>query len=193
MLRIFVTETFKEVHLDASLKLRYAISNFGRLISFKETFEDGRLLKGTTINGYRILHYKIRKDDEVKTQHTFFYNLVAQQFLVKTNEEQLFVLHLDRNRANDCVDNLKWATREEMLEHSRNSPYVKEGRKVTAEKRTKANGSKLTQTEVILLKKRMLDPNRKTRVKMLAKQFGVSEMQLHRIKTGKNWGHVKVE
>jgi DNA-binding Xre family transcriptional regulator len=42
------------------------------------------------------------------------------------------------------------------------------------------------------LKKKLLDPNRKTRYKILAKQFGVSEMQLHRIKTGENWGHIIV-
>jgi hypothetical protein len=192
MLRIFATETFKEIQLDKSLKLRYAISNYGRLISFKETFEDGRLLKGSIINGYRILRYQIRQDGKTKTQHAFFYNLVAQQFLTKTSEEQLFVLHLDRNRGNDFVDNLKLATREEMLEHSRNSPYVIEGRKTAKEKRIKADGSKLTETNVMWLKKRLLDPNRKTRLKMYAKQFGVSEMQLHRIRTGENWGHIKV-
>jgi hypothetical protein len=42
------------------------------------------------------------------------------------------------------------------------------------------------------LKKKLLDPNRKTRYKILVMQFGVSEMQLHRIKTGENWGHIIV-
>lgn len=50
----------------------------------------------------------------------------------------------------------------------------------------------LTQTQVMLLKKKLLDPNRKTRLKILAKRYGVSEMTLHRIKTGENWGHIKV-
>ena len=35
--------------------------------------------------------------------------------------------------------------------------------------------------------------SRKTRLKIIAKRFGVSEMQLHRIKTGENWGHVKYD
>ena len=52
--------------------------------------------------------------------------------------------------------------------------------------------AKLTETQVIRLKKKLFDPNRRTRLKILAKQFGVSEMQLHRIKTGENWGHIKV-
>jgi DNA-binding Xre family transcriptional regulator len=29
-------------------------------------------------------------------------------------------------------------------------------------------------------------------MKMLAKQFGISEMQVSRIKRGENWGHIKV-
>jgi DNA-binding Xre family transcriptional regulator len=51
----------------------------------------------------------------------------------------------------------------------------------------------LNEDQVIELKKTLLDPNRKIRLKVLAKQYGVSEMQLHRIKTGQNWGHIKVE
>jgi hypothetical protein len=35
-------------------------------------------------------------------------------------------------------------------------------------------------------------PNQKTRLKMIAKQFGVSEMQIRRIASGENWGHVKI-
>lgn len=46
---------------------------------------------------------------------------------------------------------------------------------------------------MIRLKKRILDPNRKTRLRLIAKEFGISEMQLNRIKRGENWGHIKVE
>ena len=28
---------------------------------------------------------------------------------------------------------------------------------------------------------------------MIAKQFGISEMQLYRIKSGENWGNVKID
>ena len=54
----------------------------------------------------------------------------------------------------------------------------------------KARTSKLTETKVKFLKRKLNDPNRRTRLKILARQFGVSEMQLHRIKTGENWGYV---
>lgn len=43
----------------------------------------------------------------------------------------------------------------------------------------------------MLIKKMLADPKRKTRQKMIARQFGVSEMQISRIKSGENWGNVK--
>jgi hypothetical protein len=41
------------------------------------------------------------------------------------------------------------------------------------------------------LKKILNDPNRRTRLKIIAKRFGVTTMQLRRIKTGENWSHVE--
>jgi len=109
----------------------------------------------------------------------------------------VYVLHLDRKRDNDHIDNLRWATKAEMLEHSSKSPYVKFALKKQVQllkkyKEQGIAGGKLTSTQVMRLKKKLLDPNRKTRYKMLAKQFGVTEMQLYRIKSGENWGHIKI-
>ncbi|MBK9478912.1 MAG: hypothetical protein IPN99_08760 [Bacteroidetes bacterium] len=193
MLRFFATETFKEISFDGKLQLHYAISNFGRLVSYADKLEEGRFVKGTTIDGYRIFRYKIRDaENKLKHRHYFFYRLVANYFLTKSSDQQVFVLHLDRNRGNDYVGNLKWATKAEMLAHSKTSPYVIEAKKNLIQNRIKSDGNKLTETQVIWLKKKLLDPDRKTRLKMLAKKFGVSTMTLHRIKTGENWGHIKV-
>ena len=54
----------------------------------------------------------------------FFYRFVAENFLVKESQDQIFVLHLDYNCANDDLSNLKWATKEQMLAHAKKSPYV---------------------------------------------------------------------
>jgi hypothetical protein len=192
MVRFFATEKFKEITVEDPLQLRYAVSNYGRLISFKEVMEEGRLIKGSVTDGYRLFRYKIRVGEKVKNKHQFISKLVAGLFLEKTSDEQVYVLHLDRNRANDFVGNLKWATKEEMLEHQRNSPFVKEARAKVLEEKKLKNGHKLTLTQVKFLKKELLNPNRKTRLKILAKKFGVSEMQLQRIRTGENWGHIEV-
>jgi hypothetical protein len=189
-------EVFKEIFLEDKLQLRYAISNYGRLVSFTEKIEDGRFVKGGMQCGYRIWRYKTRdSNNKVRHKHCFFYKLVAQYFIPKTSDDQAYVLHLNYNIRDDHVKNLQWATRPEMLAHGKKSPFVIEARKKQlAELRAKRQhqGNKLTSTQVMLLKKRLLDPNRKTRLKILAKQFGVTTMTLQRIKTGENWGHIKI-
>lgn len=185
MLKIFVNETFKEVKLHESLQMRYAISNFGRMISFMDNFEDGRLLKGSVTGGFRLMRCKTRANNEIKYRHYFFYKLVAENFLPPPNEDQKHLIHLDYNLGNDAVRNLKWVTREEMLAHNNANPSVIKARQLPRKKT-----SKLTTAQVMLIKKKLADPNRKTRIKILAKQFGVSEMQLYRIKSGENWGDI---
>ena len=49
---------------------------------------------------------------------------------------------------------------------------------------------KLDSTQVMRIKRMIFDPQRKTRMRIIAKQFGISEMQLYRIKTGENWASV---
>ena len=41
MIKLNRNEEFKEVAIDSPLKLRYAISNQGRLVSFKEDLKEG--------------------------------------------------------------------------------------------------------------------------------------------------------
>ena len=199
ILEIYPDEIFKEIFdLEAELQRSYAISNYGRLVSYVAGIENGRLIQGSKEDGYRIWRYRVcLGDKKVVYRHRFFYRLVAEQFIEKTSEEQVYVLHLDRNRANDKVSNLRWATKEEMLEHSKKSPYViasKEKRVQQLEeyREKKSDGNKLTYRRVVFLKKKLLDPNRKTGLKILARQYGVTTMTLQRIKTGENWGHIKV-
>jgi len=197
-LLFYPTEIFKEIKVENAdkLKLCYAISNYGRLVSFTDSIENGTLVNGSKQDGYRIWRYKIRdENDIIRHKHCFFYKLVAEYFIPKTCDKQVYVLHLDRNRANDYVDNLRWATKAEMVEHSKKSPYVIAAKKkqlAELNAKRKHQGNKLNSTQVMLLKRRLADPNRKTRLKIIAKQFGVTEMTLHRIKTGENWGHIKI-
>jgi len=196
MLKLYSEEVFKEITIEYKLQLRYAISNYGRLVSFSEDINEGRIINGSLQDGYRIWKYTTRdKKNRKKYKHKFYYRLVAEYFIPKTSEKQVYVLHLDRNRANDHISNLRWATKEEMLDHYKKSPFVLEARKkqlagVHANRVHK--GNKLTSTDVMLIKKILLNPNRKTRLKILAKKFGVSEMTLHRIRTGENWGHITI-
>lgn len=191
-IRIYPNEEFREITVEHKLKLRYAISNKGRLISFVDDMKFGRELKGGKADGYKIFKYKVFKDGKIFNKHVFFSKLIAAFFVPKTAENQTFVLHLDRKRDNDDYRNLKWATREEMINFSNKSPNVINARKKLIEHNLNANGRKLTVTKVMVIKKILAKAEQKTRLKMIAKQFGVSEMQIRRIKSGENWGHVKV-
>lgn len=192
MIRFYGNEVFREIEVEHVMKFRYAVSNRGRLVSFSDTVENGNLLKGSLSDGYRTFSYTKIINGKKKYFTIFIYKLVAELFIPKTSEEQKHVLHLDYVRDNDLVANLKWATYEEMLAHVKKSPHVINSKKKLIEHNIKADGRKLTSTKVIHLKKLLNDPNRKTRIKMLAKQFGISEMQVHRIKSGENWSHIKV-
>lgn len=189
MTRFFPGEEWREIKPEGNFKFRYAVSSFGRLMSFMNEFEDGRILKGGSVDGYKIFRYKISVNGKTKNKHLFFNKLVAENFIPKNSGEQIYVLYLDYNKTNNRVDNLKWATKEEMREHQYKNPLVIEGRKKTHEKKI-GDGHKLTAAKVMVIKKKLFDPNRKTRMKMIARQFGISEMQLYRIKSGENWGHV---
>jgi len=188
---MMIKEQWKEFPLGYKSKFRYAVSNHGQLRSFTDDIGNGQLLKGGTVKGYKILRYTVRRGQTIFYKYIFFHSLVGTVFLPDKSDNQKYVLHLDYDKSNNHVDNLQWATEKEKVEHHKKNPAVVRGRQRTIEF-NKNNGHKLTATKVQYIKKKLLDPNRKTRMKIIARQFGVSMMCLHRIKTGENWGHIKV-
>ena len=192
MIILYSNEEFREFETDFPLKLRYAVSNRGRLVSFTENIMDGTELKGSYADGYKIFRYGKSVNGKRNYKTLFIYKLVAELFIPKTSKEQQYVLHLDYVRDNDLIKNLKWATYEEKLAHHKKSPHVINSLRKLTEHNLKADGRKLTTTSVIRLKKILSRPVQNTRIKMLAKQFGISEMQINRIKRGENWSHIKV-
>ena len=177
-------EQWKEIKLGIKFeRTHYAVSNLGRIASFKGTLEDKKILKGTRVNGYAALKLKI-KDKDVQC---YVHKLVAQHFHKKPGKKQTFVIHLDYSKLNNKVSNLRWASREELDKHQQKSPIVKA---YQAKRRLK--GHKLTAGKVKEIKQKIFSEKRQLRLKDIASKFGISEMQLYRIKSGKNWGHVKV-
>jgi DNA-binding Xre family transcriptional regulator len=237
-----------EFDFEITNESRWEISNWGRVRSFNKT-SDGNLLKGSLIEGYRVIKLKLYKPRDNKTQkkfddlqkqktnlyvqrrmqinkrdlannialttqqiekkkkelsqqlagnlkqrtinyHFLIHRKVAEHFLSIPKPEQTIVGHLDFDKLNNRATNLRWMTPEDNKTHQTNSPYV------VAEKRQRKQGraesskaSKLTVTKIMLIKKILKE--RSTTLKKLAKQFKVSDMQIHRIKTGENWGYIK--
>jgi len=190
MIKSYWNEEWKEIPFEkGALRKRYAVSNYGRVVSYcTDDMSDASFVKGGVLKGYKTL--PLRPFGKSRTHYV--HKLVAEQFVEKKSELQKYVIHLDYNKCNNFVENLCWADKKDMFCHQQENPFVLEGRKKMKLKKH-CEGAKLTDTQVMLLKKRIADPQRKTRLKIIARQFGISEIQLHRIKRGENWGHVKVD
>ncbi len=175
-------EEWKELSMPGfQPKKKYEISNYGRIRSFAQNPE-GSLLKAHLVDGYPAITFRLANR---KASLKYLHKLVAQHFLAAPEEDQTRVIHLDFVKTNNHVSNLAWANQDTLNEHLAKNP----NRRVVYGQR---NYTKLTETEVIRLKKRIFDPKRRTRLKMLAKEFGISEMQLYRIKRGENWADVGI-
>lgn len=180
MIRNYWNEKWKEIKFDDKIadNEKFKISNYGRIINCKE--DEEFLVKKYYINGYQNLPLRQKKNG--KNTSRYVHKLVAEHFLDKN--DGVCVIHLNYDKTDNRVENLKWATKREKELHQFSNPaYKNMVRKIP---RT----AKLTETKVKLIKRKINDPNRRTRMKMIAKQFGISEMQLYRIKTGENWGKV---
>ncbi|QIP12498.1 hypothetical protein G8759_07605 [Spirosoma aureum] len=169
---------------------RYDVSNYGRLRSFQTTTRPanptttttGTIIKGSVIQGYRSLNIR----SAGKTLNRYVHKLVAEQFITREHPDQTFVIHLDHDKQNNYYQNLKWVTKNEMIEHNRNNPSLKNR---PAPRPTR--NYKLTESKVKIIKK--LLRNDKNRLKMIAKQFGITHTQLNRIRSGENWKHVTID
>ncbi len=176
---VFINEKWKEIDFETNLPHdKYEISNYGRVKSYAIDKENGRLLKGGNVNGYQSITVRFGK--RISRQY-YIHRLVAETFLPKTRPDCHFVVHLDYDKQNNSVFNLQWVTEEELNTHNNANPNV-------LKKRT--TGYKLTESDVRVIKR--LLKSRKTRLSMIAKQFGITHTQLNRIRSGENWGHVKV-
>lgn len=197
MIKTYWDEVWKEIDLGQDkLRYNYAVSNYGRIVSYKDSLKEGRLLKGSLVDGYPVFRYKqfykTSAGTKIKNKQIFVHKLVAEYFGQHESELEKFVIHLDYNKLNNHIDNLRWSTKKEMEDHQQKNPNVLKAREKRRESKP-YKGHKLNATQVKRLKKKIFDPNRKTRLKILAKQFGISEMQLYRIKSGENWSHVTVD
>ena len=156
----------------------YEISNHGRIKSFK-CKRDGYLIKNTKVRGYQAIVVKLKSG---KSTTKYVHKLVAEHFILKDNELQCHVIHMDFNKNNNHISNLKWVTRLTMFSHQKINPNYLRGI---------VTNSKLREIDVIRLKLKL--ERDKNRPSMIAKEFGITHTQLNRIKNGENWPNIKLE
>lgn len=165
----------------------YVISNHGH---FGVLLDNGKVERRNfkpTAGNYR---FNVRQDG--KAAAIFLSKETAKAFLKKPSPKHKFVIHKDHNYLNDHVDNLKWATQAEHRAHTTFSPNAILSRKKKAIVKS-SHAQVFNEKSIVALKKMIWDPKRKLSFKQIAEKFGVSEMQIYRIKTGQFWYHVRVE
>ncbi len=189
-------EEWKDTGINGQVTNRqYYISNYGRVavlnhgkasliktpsqnkelaVSATEHHEEKKaiLFKHLLINKYAAINVRLANS---QTKIYYIHKLVAQHFLSKPLPNQMFVIHKDYNKGHNYVNNLAWASAKERGEHQKNNPYFM---KVKSRPKYK----KLDEGRKKLLIQKIMDPNRKTRYKILSKQFGISVSHLYRIK-----------
>ena len=155
---------------------KYAITNHGQVVSFMKEIAFGNFLKPAILSGYPAVSIRINE----KPKTFLIHRLVAKHFAKRLSLKHKFVIHIDNRKDNNIFTNLKWVTLEDRLKHA------------LKYRRTNHIGNyKLTIDKVILIKKRLAKGN--IQLNVLAKKYHVSDMQIHRIKTGENWSHVKID
>ncbi len=169
-------------------RMKYEISNYGRIRHYSGP-EEWELLKTSNQRkdgtGYEYFRFK---GSSGKLMTKAVHRIVAQSFCKIESEKQQFVIHKDFNKGNNYFQNLMWVDRSELVLHNAKNPKV-----IAGHERTKGmiRRSKLTETEVIRLKKKL--KRGKNKLYKLAKEFGITHTQLNRIRSGENWGHVKID
>jgi len=192
MIKKIEGEKWRQVVFDnwETMQRKYAISSMGRMASYNDqVLKDGVLLKGSDIEGYKVLRLRVNG----KYVAFLFHRLVAEYFIKKRNLENSLVIHLNYKKQDNQVKNLRWASKEEVAEHSKQSPAVKAYRKKVSETIPDIKkGLKLTVGQVKQIKKLLQNPNRKLTYKQIAAKYDISEMAITRINRGENWGYIKI-
>lgn len=186
MIRRLSGESWKQLNFSGWKKQRnrYAVSSRGRLASYQSNLpEDGKLLSGSVTTGYRTLN--LHRPGAKGT--LYLHREIAKLFLKKPSRNHRYVIHLNHQKQDNSIQNLRWVTAEEMTAHQQKSPGKIAYRKIQA---NRTSGMKLTATQVKQIKKIIGNPKRTLTMKKLAARYGVSEMTLYRIKSGENWGRI---
>jgi len=185
-IKIFWGETWKEVILpQKNTNTSYFISNFGRVKSLDTVTKRERLVKGS-VNPNGSIRITIRLDNKDKRKYVLVHRFVADNFLERPSDEHKFVVHLDFDKSNNHYQNLQWMTQKKLNEHAKTSPLYQQA------KVKRQEHYKLSESKVKVIKK-MLQSEKRTRLRVIAKRFGISHTQLNRIRSGENWGHVEPE
>ena len=97
-----------------SLDLKICIEMRGKLCC---RLQKGRVLRQSAhYKGYQTVYLRV---GDGSRQKFFVHRLVAVAFIEEDNHKE-FVNHKDKDRTNNCTENLEWMTHEENMNHRDN-------------------------------------------------------------------------
>lgn len=131
----------------------------------------------------RVLHEFSGKDRYLRTQFDgktqLIHRAIAKTFIPNPNNLPE-VNHKDGNKANNSVENLEWCTRNENLRHA----YIN---KLRTAKGVNNPRCKLTDDDVLYIKKNYIRGDKRYGAKALADKFGVAHQTICAVVSGQNW------
>jgi len=165
----------KELGLKATKKSKVELSaDIQSLKGIKKSYKD---------------FYLASEKERTNYMSILFHRMVADCFCKMKSSKHNIVTHLDFNKTNNKVSNLKWVTQQECTDWQQKSP------RVIAEKKTRfgrrfleSKGYKLTIPKVAMIKKHI---KAGVQLQKLAEKYNVSATHIKRIATGENWNDIK--
>lgn len=153
----------------------YKISNYGRIKSLKSG-EEKLLNPSVKKNGYKLA--TLCKCG--KKKYEYLHRLVAVHFIGDPPSGKNHVLHRDDIKTNNHVSNLYWGDDADNMMDMKRNECLSIGSNRT--------DSKLTESDVLDIRKRY--KRGESNQSELAEVYGVHQVQISRIITGKEWAHV---
>ena len=155
----------------------YEVSNLGRVRSLTRIDSRGRLREGVVLkpcydSRRNYLHVNLRG------KPCNIHRLVAKTF-ISNPHDYAEINHKDEDKTNNCVENLEWCT------HKYNNNY---GSKPTKSRGINNPQSKLTESDIIEIRKLYKPHNKCYGAKALAQRFGVSYHHIYHIVRNDKWG-----
>ena len=146
----------------------YKVSNFGRVKSFCNN--GVRILNPSSTEnpGYYVVN--LTKNGNQRTRYVHI--LVAQAFLPNP-ENKSYVNHINGDKLNNCVENLKWTTPMENARHAWETGLA------TSRKGSENKHSKLMPDQVRYIRKNYKPRDKEFGRVALARKFGVSKSTIY--------------
>jgi len=159
----------------------YAVSNFGRIKSFKKDKVTGKIIKPIKF-GCNYFYVNLYNNKRSKSKR--IHRLVLENFNPVKNMSKLQVNHKNGIKADNRLENLEWVTGSENQKHAFDLGLISPIRG------EKSNLSKLTGEKVKLIKKD-LEKGILTQ-KKIGEKFGVCRSTISAIKNKRSWFYIGV-